>query len=371
MKHFSPRFFAVILLLSSLVQKASSNVPDADLSCPLPAPQWITITGTTPTSISLSWQAIPGQIFTEYKVTTYNQTTQVGLADQTTTATSITIGGLTPGNTYTFGVSASSCAGGPYGVSIYITGRTAIIITGDLVQNCPVGAGQNRSAGQYDYIELTPANGQDQNVEAARVFVQKGSSTVDFIMWADCYYIPNIKENGTQNITRNPSGNDMYTTEIAYFINGNPFFTLGDPQFNNSYNITSVKITFNDNCSFQTCEGWVSCTSGNCCGGGSGGREAPSEHIIRTSAEDEPALTVAPNPASGEFQAEFDLPSESPVTFLLTDVTGHRVKTITLPGTIEAGRHVMSFRIEELPAGLYFLTLQTNAGHHVTTLVKQ
>ena len=368
MTHIFLRLFTALLLLFGTVQTATSNIPDAPLSCPLPPPAWLTITSITPTSISLAWQPSPGQLSAQYKVTTYDKTAQVNLPDQFTNQTTITINNLTPGNVHEFGVSASSCAMGPFGLPIYITGRTSIIITGDLVQNCPFGPGYGKNKDEIDNVDLVPANGQSPNVQVARFIIQNGSSQVEFLVWGDCSFTPRIKEATLQNVTRKPAGYNIYATYVEYSIGEEAFFTVESPSYNNT--MTSVQVTYNkDGCTVQKCISSVGCNNGNCCGGEN--REAPSGSGEQIQTEEEIALKVTPNPTPGAFQAEYSLPFESQVALTLTDITGHPVKTMESTTPLTAGRHFTGFQIEELPAGVYFLVLQTNGERRVTTLVKQ
>ncbi|MCB0623646.1 MAG: T9SS type A sorting domain-containing protein, partial [Saprospiraceae bacterium] len=77
---------------------------------------------------------------------------------------------------------------------------------------------------------------------------------------------------------------------------------------------------------------------------------------------------VAPNPFSEEIVLSLELDEPIQGTLLLTDRLGRTL----LSRPIEAvGRHQEQLSLQELPAGLYFLHLQTPQGSAVLRIVKQ
>ncbi len=66
-----------------------------------------------------------------------------------------------------------------------------------------------------------------------------------------------------------------------------------------------------------------------------------------------------PNPFNPETNIEFDMPEAGFVSLTVFNISGQKVATIA-NNTMDAGRHVVSFRGSELPSGLYFYRLQVN-----------
>ena len=61
-------------------------------------------------------------------------------------------------------------------------------------------------------------------------------------------------------------------------------------------------------------------------------------------------VAVFPNPASGQFNLQFDLPGTGVVTFSLHDVAGRRVKAWDVPG----GKGYFTLPLFGVDDGLYF-----------------
>ncbi|MBK7938170.1 MAG: T9SS type A sorting domain-containing protein [Lewinellaceae bacterium] len=373
MKRIFLRSIILILFSLCLAQEARSTVDDGALSCPLPPPEWLMITNTTTSSISVAWQPIPGQLIVEYKVSTFNITTQTSLPDQYTNATAMTLSNLPAGNEFSIEVRASSCAGGPYGLPIYVIGRTNFIITDDLVQACPSGQGINRNSGHVTPINITPANNQNPTTEAYKFTVEYGNSIVELSVWADCNYWPRVKETFMQNVTRYPEGSGFQTDHVEYILpDQTKLITLDNPEYTSFSNKTTLYVSYyQDNVSEKQCSGLVGCSGGNCCGGGGGGSNPKRNIAITSSPANSLAMSATPNPNSGVFQAEFTLPSESPVRMVLTDLTGHVVKVLDTAEPVQAGTHTTSFYLEDLPAGMYLLSVQTNDARQTATVIKQ
>ena len=77
---------------------------------------------------------------------------------------------------------------------------------------------------------------------------------------------------------------------------------------------------------------------------------------------------MAPNPTSGQLRLSFDQPLRSPVRLTLTDLTGRAV----LPAqTLPSGRLQYEMSLDQLPAGLYYLTLRSAAGIHGQAKVRK
>ncbi|MFJ5033904.1 PHB depolymerase family esterase [Streptomyces sp. NPDC088560] len=126
----------------------------------LPAPSGLTVTGTTDTGASLSWNSVSGAA--SYNV--YRDGTKVGSA----TGTTYTDTGLSAGTTYGYTVAAVDSSGAVGASSVSVTATT----TGSAPQ-CytdnnynQVAAGRAHQSGGYTY-----ANGSDQNMGLYNVAV--------------------------------------------------------------------------------------------------------------------------------------------------------------------------------------------------------
>jgi|GEM_PF-509694 len=72
-------------------------------------------------------------------------------------------------------------------------------------------------------------------------------------------------------------------------------------------------------------------------------------------------LTAYPNPSSGDVTAVFSLPQEAKARLTLFSLGGDRVRFWDLGG-MAAGSHSQALNVKDLPAGIYFLGLQTDTG---------
>ena len=118
--------FQVSTVCSSGTSAFSSSQTFTTLSLPCSVPTGITVTGLSPTSVTVSWLAVSGAV-------SYNIQYRIvgtGTWSPTTSATnSVTITGLTPGANYEFQVEVV-CATGTSGYSSSVTFTTASVICG-------------------------------------------------------------------------------------------------------------------------------------------------------------------------------------------------------------------------------------------------
>jgi len=70
------------------------------------------------------------------------------------------------------------------------------------------------------------------------------------------------------------------------------------------------------------------------------------------------SLSVSPNPARGAFFVRYDVPSQSRLSVGVYDVDGRLVRTVS-EGDVESGRHEVHLPAGVLPAGIYFIRLDT------------
>jgi hypothetical protein len=79
--------------------------------------------------------------------------------------------------------------------------------------------------------------------------------------------------------------------------------------------------------------------------------DVPARNALRVALE-----TPVPNPARGEVLVRFSLPSDAPARLELLDVSGRRVRSVSVQG---AGAHAFRFdELERLTAGVYVLRLE-------------
>ncbi|MFJ2302251.1 PHB depolymerase family esterase [Streptomyces sp. NPDC087787] len=133
---------------------------DQDGTGSLPAPPGLTVTGTTGTGASLSWNSVSGAAL--YNV--YRNGTKAGSA----TGTTYTDTGLAPGTSYSYTVAAVDSSGAVGASSAPVTATTAGTAPRCYTANNynHVQAGRAHQSGGYTY-----ANGSDQNMGLYNVAV--------------------------------------------------------------------------------------------------------------------------------------------------------------------------------------------------------
>ncbi len=375
MKFFLLRLFSVFILSGTVFTEAHTHSTEPELSCPLPPPQGLTITGATATSISFEWLPVPNGTPPYYKISVTDMTSPTYLPDVYTTATNYTYTGLEPDHDYEICVSATACENGETGTSICELGGTTGIVIELIVQNsCTMGLGSGVGAGNVQ-IPLTPATNGSEEVHVKRIKIQQaqplGASYVEFTLWADCNVPPNVHyyEIARVNATREPSNIPLNPVDVVRFRNSNgQFFNIQEPTVVNANGQYLVILSYFQNSVVQSCDGYQGVCS-DCCENIK--RSSDSDASVELSSETTATLSVKPNPTAGVFQAEYNLPSESAATLTLFDVTGNTLRTVQTQEVLRAGNHTMSFQTEDLPPGIYFLSLQTDKERKVTTLIKQ
>ncbi len=78
--------------------------------------------------------------------------------------------------------------------------------------------------------------------------------------------------------------------------------------------------------------------------------------------------TPFPNPSSDQVTVHFNLSGSGSVDLAAYDLAGRRVATLAL-GDLAAGRHELTWNIQDLPAGVYILRLTTGGGALTQRLV--
>jgi hypothetical protein len=393
--------FVLSLLLQGLFVPA--NPIENPLSCSLPAPDWITATNITSSSITVEWADVNGAY--GYRVSRFDVTNGVPLPDVDVSEPEYTSAPHDPGTTISFEVSPI-CQNEELGGVIGDDYTTNFIIVDDIVHftapNPPPYSSSVFPGTDFGPMVLTDANKNTPTVGVYRMEAHYtdilGLHSAEFLMWSHCSTPSNgaprvmyWDQSGWQgNITyvENHLNNDPYgpIVSISFKSYNQPFFTIykaamtfqeGVPTFGN----LSIRNDHNNyiyvgrmlNSEHNPC--YVNQMKG-------GGGNDPSELATFDPEETQGVersfapgalpseLTVGPNPFSNGFSANYTLEAESPVTFFLFDHTGREIKTMRLPN-LPAGQYSTSISTDNLPAGIYLLAFQTNQGRTVSRLVKQ
>lgn len=142
----------------------------------LPAPTGLAVTGTTASSASLSWNAVPGA--SSYDV--YRDGTKVNAA--AVTSTGYTDSGLTAGTAYGYTVAAVDASGAPGARTAPVTATTtgaALCVTASNYAHTQ--AGRAHQAGGYTY-----ANGSNQNLGLWNVLASSTIKETSPGYWVTC-----------------------------------------------------------------------------------------------------------------------------------------------------------------------------------------
>lgn len=390
------------LLLQGLFSAAKSH-ENPNVSCPLPAPGWITAPEITTNSIKITWEGVSGA--THYKISRFDVTNNVQLSDAYATEPEYVSQPHDPGTTISFEVRATACGqNGEYGSPITGEYTTNIIIV-DIIANF---SAPNTPGGNYPIypggtsngmnLTLTDAGAGTDTVGVFRVKVKytDGFSNLHFaevLLWSHCstpeagaarvqYWAQSSWPSSVTYVEHHVGGGASGPIDSIFFkINGGEFFTLHSPMFvqgvGQEPNIMRLRlrndrsetiyfdrsINYNDNpCYVQKrMRNKVDYISAN------EHAAADRENVVpeRVAAP----LTVRPNPCADGFRADYELTEQSPVLFTLFDAAGRVVRTMNL-STLEAGKYNTYISTEHLPTGVYLLSCQTNQGRTVTTVVK-
>lgn len=167
-----PQMTAVMNMAKALGAAGTTNPPSS-----LPAPSGLTVTATTNTTASLSWNAVPGAA--SYDV--YRDGTKVNSAP--VTATTHTDSGLTAGTTYGYTVAAVDSAGAvgarSGAVNATTTGSVAVCVTA--TNYAHTQAGRAHQSGGYAY-----ANGSNQSLGLWSVGVSSTIKETSPGYWVKC-----------------------------------------------------------------------------------------------------------------------------------------------------------------------------------------
>jgi hypothetical protein len=400
------RLFLIVTLLLQGLYSAAINFDESELSCPLPPPGWITAPEITSSTIKISWEGVLGA--THYKVSRFDVTNNVQLPDTITTEPEYISGPHDPGTTISFEVRATACGqNGDYGSPVTGEFTTNVIIV-DVVgsfsaPNLPMGNIPIYPGGTSQSMpaKATDANQNTEEVTVMRYKIrtlnQQNSpvDSVEFLFWSECstpqlgvarimYWNQSNWSSGITFVENHVGGGasgPIYS--INFRIGTSPFFTIMNPEFDAGVNgaPNSMQVLIRND---RTETIYVSRSSNiedNPCYAPpkrmrqkvdyiSANDHAAQDRESTLAKHGAPILAISPNPCSEGFRAEYVLSEQSPVVFTLFDASGRVVRTMNLP-TLEAGTYNTYISTEHLPTGVFLLSMQTNQGRSVTTVVKQ
>lgn len=81
------------------------------------------------------------------------------------------------------------------------------------------------------------------------------------------------------------------------------------------------------------------------------------------------SFNIYPNPATQNFQVDYNLNQTSPVKISLSDATGRLVRIIEQKENTFPGDHTLQVGTDDLNPGLYFINMQTNEGCYTHKLI--
>lgn len=382
-----------ILVLFTRVSQATPTENILGPTCPLPAPQGLHLISVTPTSLSIAWSA--SQDAAIYRVTIFDQTDMVSMSPIYTSATSVNLEGMnTQTHSYLIGVSASACTNPPvFGAEAQMGYQPGIIIIVDeIVQlngNCPLNSSGN-AFGSGVEVELTlPVNSANlDNLNAQRVRIASSTTPnslyVDFLIWSDCFQQTRFTQIAAKGAKRTIS-----STIIRYCSGNNfeiPFFDIINGNCDIGICTASIKSYASNTMSSSS-----TCTIPNrpwSCGekpAGDGGAhrivtddnfDSPAEEALkpeRTNPSLAPAgMKVAPNPFTDRLHVQYNLEKEGTAGVHLFDATGTLVQEVAPLEWRDAGAYDAEvFMQGALPAGIYFIVLQTAGKNVAIPIVKE
>ena len=394
-----PLFFTLLLLLQGLFTEAKTTEPAVE--CPLPPPGWINATNITANSITIEWEANGGALW--YRITRFDVTNGIGLPDIFVPGTTNTFTSTphAPGTTILFGVSATRCdtqVSEKFGNEITAVYATTWIVVDDIVSfnasgiltgNTPIFSGALTDI--YDKaISVVNAPEINPQVKITKIKVKFINDSgemkhAEFLVWSQCSDAGSSairvkywrKSLWSDSVTCTPLSGT--TPSIIFQYQGAPFFTLYRPSFAGGIgqlkirNNRATTIFYDQVVDEETNPCFVEGYGEN--GGGDDSNEAYAEaltaedHAAPTTLNGTTGLNISPNPCSDGFSVNYNLEAESPVTMALFDHAGRQVKTIQLT-TLDAGNYSTHIYADDLPAGIYQLSFQTNQVRLMTTLVK-
>ena len=401
-------FYLLFSLLSSTLSaenilKSPAITTLAEDVCELPAPAALFVTNVTNTTITINWTHVTGAV--QYQITAFDMDNGVPLPTNIVTIppaqpATYTLTNLPMATNIKIGVSATSCLGGNFGQEISLVQKTdAVIIVDIIVQSpCNPGSGNdvifNNGSSDYLYINTTPVQQNPATYREAtlKAYVEKSGNE-----WNVGVNLVGITcPSGSIKLVCNPTG-------LVNVDGGTPNPTQGTLTFKKTAdpNVTALqiydiqKVPNSSDIKFRvrttdgngpTCKYDPYCANTsldddpcyhppygyNYGGGGnfSNGNESREQIEIEVLPLEE-SITATPNPFNDFTNVQYQISKQSPVSMVLFNAMGQVQRELLNDTNVEPGAYTLPVDMADLAPGVYFLTIQTESGRKITTVVKQ
>lgn len=330
-------------------------IVETSINCNLPAPTNLQRVFVQPNTVVYTWNAVPGAV--KYYAVLTDLTLGGIVVSQDPIGPTITFGGLIAGHSYQFTV-AAMCAEKEVSVNMTYDYFLAPNIIIDLIADLPYGcSGFGTSIGNYNATGSTYTcyhNWQTNHEYWMRIPTGVSEITLRFNK-------STILSNHFDLAVVDPSGS-LYTLtclgqpcyEARLSRNGSPMLTLFFPDNGGvatvSLNNSPFTFTVHDGCGMNF-------------GGGGEKLEKGSNYARQMN------LTTAPNPFTDLLTFYFpDAKQQDVIKARLIDLRG-KVYVESVIEQQEAPDGFYTIPTETLPAGMYFLQMETTSGQMVTRKV--
>ncbi len=389
--------FVVCLLLACNFLMAASGTtenvsPDTyEVTCALPGPSSVTVVAYNNNSITVTWPQVPNAA--RYKVTAFDLDNNVLLSTTIIPVVSLSpifhvVSGLPGGTNIEIGVSVSECSfGNEFGSVTSVQQRTDTIIVGDIVIVLPCNPGGGKTAvvgtgaGAF-MIPVVQPQGADYGqgvlylestsgaAWSARVNVSATKCPDDRLKFiyqeADVSGGLSFVEVQTSAQLQIKQGSTLLFT-IQNFT-----YDAGSQGQTAALRCSITCHVSNGSARYAECS---TCNLGsNPCytqppGAGGGGSEGRDNGAVAVAGA-ETTLLVNPNPLNDYATVQVNTPNATPATITLYNTVG-QIQRNVFNGDLAEGEQIFPLEMNDCAPGIYFLTIQTESGRKITTVVKQ
>lgn len=330
---------------------------EAPPPCTLPAPTNLQKTFTQPSTVVYTWNPVGGAV--KYHAILTNLTLGGIQVSQQAIGTTITFSGLIPGHSYQFSV-AAMCADKDvsiYAAYDYFTAPNIIIdLIVELQSGCtnygaPIGSYASNNAGVYTC---------SYNWQTGHEYWMKITNSDVVLRFSKNANLPNRYDMTVVD----PSGGEEYTLtcgnsscyEVLLYRNGSYYLSVFFPGHNGITSISPTQFPI----PFIVYDG--------CSLGFDGGDDRADEAEDTSNNPNLELQVTAVNPFSDQITLYFGTPPDGSVKTRLLDLQGRSwVETVIQPNELTEGAY--SIPTVDLPAGMYFLQVETLQGQVVTRKV--
>lgn len=346
-----------------------------ETNCSAPAPSNLTVTATTPTSISLAWVG-PAASGVYYKIDIFDNTDSVFLSPVYTTMENTTVNSLTSEHCYTFWVSASYCSTGGYGdQSGPAEGCCGIIITDVVIEfSNPSGNPANANTTQNALTTICMPRSTQTNPfdEPAIVEIRYNNLTYRFGMGLEPAQTDNIYMYTKYFDPEFPFSEYFrvipFNNNNSVMIRYGAYTDLLQIDYENSTQINAyLNATVKTN-ALQSFKIWDYCNAAH----GMSTIPTPGHVLLPKELTPKARRCIpGPNPFSTSTSIYYTLEEDGPVDIRLLDSFGRQVKMVARHTNLAAGHYETIIMGEGLVNGVYFLQVQVAGQSQVYRLVKQ